>query len=203
MIIRNILPVLILLIIGRASAQDTDTFPVEGIYTNIQEFRTGSPNVPKEKLIRNSYSGNEMSIRQWINNEKFLYADASGVTIHFNPNEFWGYYENGTLYIFVGGKFHKVTLLGSISYFLESYPKVTGIHSPVVTDARATSVYRMLDMETGDIFDYDITSLGELLSRDEELSLEYNSISSMKLKRKKMYSFMERYNKKFPLKKQF
>lgn len=193
------MPILLCLIAGRVSSQEISAFPVEGVYSSLQEFRSGKPNITKNRLIRNSSSGLEFTIRQWINSEKLLYGDDFGNTSNFDPKDFWGYFENGTLYIFVGNKFHRVTLLGSISYFLESYPKVTGNHSPVVTDSRATSSYKMLDMETGDILDYDIVNLGDLLARDEELHSEYKAIVSMKLKRKKMYSFMERYNKKYPL----
>jgi len=185
-----------------ASAQQTGLFPVEGVYTGLSEFKSGTPAVTKERMVRSSSSGLEMSIRQWINSEKLLFRDNLGKEQPFDPKDFWGYYENATLYVFVGNKFHRVTLLGSISYFLESYPKVTGNHSPVVTEARATSSYKLLDMETGDILDYDIQNLGDLLSRDEELYNEYKSIVSLKVKRKKMYSFMERFNKKYPLKQQ-
>jgi hypothetical protein len=195
-----IMPLLMLFLCGWVAAQETQ-FPVEGVYSSIQEFRTGQPLLTKDKLLRNSSSGLDLSIRQWINSEKLLYNDDSGSSKSFDPKKFWGYYENGTLYVFLRNKFHKVTLLGNISYFLESYPKLTGNHSPVVTDARSTSAYKMLDMETGDFLDYDIENLGELLSRDEELSLEYKAIISMKIKRKKMFSFMERYNKKYPFKK--
>lgn len=196
-----LLPILLYLLPGMAMAQEAATFPVEGVYSSLHEFRTGAPNITKNRLVRNSSTGLELTIRQWINSEKLLYSDDFGNTSSFDPRDFWGYFENGTLYVFVGNKFHRVSLLGSISYFLESYPKITGNHSPVVTDARAVSSYKMLDMETGDVLDYDIENLGDLLSRDEELHAEYKAIVSMKVKRKKMYSFMERFNKKYPLKK--
>lgn len=185
-------------IIFVAGAQEATTYPPDGVYSSFSAFRAGKPSLTKDQMVKSG--SQEFTIRQWVNSEKLLFRDASGEPVSFERRDFWGYVENGTLYIFLGNKFHKITVLGSISYFLESYPTVKGNPSPVVTESRATSAYRLLDMETGDILDYDISNLQQLLEPDEELFNEFKAIVSQKTKRKRMYSYMERYNKKYPLK---
>jgi len=174
-------------------------YPADGVYTSFSSFRTGTPALSKKDMIRSVTSDAHFTIRQWINTENLLFVDKDSTRKNFNRNDFWGYVENGTLYIFLGLKFHKVTLLGQISYFLESYPVIKGNMAPVVTDTRSSSTYRLLDMETGDISDYTVPNLEELLSRDEVIYEKFRVITSAKTKKKKMYSFMEQFNAAHPL----
>lgn len=111
----------------------------------------------------------------------------------------WGYVENGTVYILLNGKFHKILLFGQISYFLESYPVVRDQMSPVVTEARTTSTYRLLDMTNGRIGTFEPGRLETLMREDEELLNEFRMLGSPKIKERKMYSFIERFNKAHPL----
>lgn len=180
-------------------AQQEMPYPADGVYASFTQFRSGIPQVAPSMMHKTGFTGNESSVRQWVNSEGLAFVDTYGNRQSFNPADFWGFVEGGVLHIFLGGKFHKVTLLGSISYFLESYPKVSANHSPVVTDARTTSVYRLLDMETGKISDYTMNNLSELLERDEEIYNEYQAIPSGKNRSRRMFSFMEKYNNKYPL----
>lgn len=184
---------------GLLFGQQESIYPPDGVYSSFTQFRSGSPHVTPAMMYQSGFAGGEKSVRQWVNSEGLAFVDLYGNKQSFNPVEFWGYVEEGTLHVFLGRKFHKVTLLGSISYFLESYPKITANHSPVVTEARTTSVYRLLDMETGDISEYTLKNLSELLERDEEIYKELMAISSSKTRTRKMFSFIEKYNKKHPL----
>lgn len=180
-------------------AQDADlSYPREGVYASFSAFRNGKPDVVKSQFIKPA-TADEYTVRQWVNSEKLLYLDSAGAQKNFDPMTFWGFVEKETLFLFLGNKFHKVNTLGQISYFLESYPIIKGNMAPVVTDARSTSSYRLLDMETGDINDYTVDNLMDLLERDEALFAEYKAIISQKEKRKKMYTYMERFNEKYPL----
>ncbi len=175
-----------------------DNYPPEGVYFSFSAFRNGKPDLLKSQLIK-SINGTDFTIRQWASTENLYYSDANGAKQSLEISSIWGFSENANLYVFVGNKFHKILVLGQISYFLESYPMIKGNMSPVVTETQATSSYRFFDMETGDIYDYNVENLEELLVRDENLSTEFKTIKSQKLKRKKMYSFMERFNKEHPL----
>ncbi len=174
------------------------SYPVEGVYTSFSAFRNGKPDIVKSQFEK-PVTAEEYTIRQWVNSEKMGFRDSANATQNFDPKQFWGFVEKGTLYIFLGNKFHKVNTLGSISYFLESYPIIKGNMAPVVTEARSSSAYRFIDMETGEILDYTVENLLTLLEQDEILHLEYKSILSQKEKKKKMFIYMEKYNAKHPL----
>ncbi len=174
------------------------TYPAEGVYTSFSAFRNGNPDILKSQFVK-PVSDADYTIRQWVNSDKMSYHDSADAPQNFDPRQFWGLVEKGTLYIFLGNKFHKINTLGSISYFLESYPVIKGNMAPVVTEARSTSAYRFMDMETGEILDYNVENLLTLLEKDEPLHLEYKSILSQKEKKKKMFIYMEKFNIKHPL----
>ena len=175
-------------------------YPSDGIYLTFTSFRKGEPDIQRDQLFKDLKSTQPaVSFRQWFNStEKYLQTDTAGM-VSFGETPVWGYVENGTLYILLNGKFHKVLVLGTISYFLESYPVVRGQMSPVVTDARTVSSYKLLDMKTGRIGTYETGRLETLMKDDQELYDEFRSIVSAKAKEKKMYSFMERFNQRHPL----
>lgn len=190
---------LLLLAINGGDCSSTK-YPSDGIYLTFSTFRKGEPDIRRDQLFKDLKSNQPaVSFRQWFNSpEKYLQTDTAGM-VSFGETPVWGYVENGTLYILLNGKFHKVLVLGTISYFLESYPVVRGQMSPVVTDARTVSSYKLLDMKTGRIGTYETGRLETLMKDDQELYDEFRSIVSAKAKEKKMYSFMERFNQRHPL----
>ncbi len=188
-------------VFGAFSQTTGNEYPPDGVYATFSAFRNGKPDVIKSQLIK-STTETEYTFRQWVNSENLYYSDSAGQKQKYTPGAFWGYVEKGVLHLFLGNKFHKVHTLGQISYFLESYPTIKGTMAPVVTDSRASSEYRLLDMETGDILDYTVENLQDLLAPDETLHLEYKSIVSLKEKKKKMYTYLERFNNNHPLERQ-
>jgi|SRR5688572_2459913 len=186
---------------GLSQGQSSENaYPPDGVYSSFSAFRNGIPDLNRSQLIRADKS-TDFTIRQWVNTEKLLYIDSNNIEHNFDAGRFWCFAEQGVVHLFLGNKFHKVHTLGQITYFLESYPTIKGNMAPVVTDSRGSSAYRFLDMETGDIMDYTVENLEDLLERDELLFLEYKSIVSLKEKKKKMFAYMEHFNNKHPLKK--
>ena len=76
---------------------------------------------------------------------------------------------------------------------------IKGNPAPVITETKGMSAYRLLDMETGDLYYYTPEDLGSLLERDEKLYAEFTSIENPKERKKKMFLFLEKYNKLHPL----
>jgi len=194
--------VILSLLVSPAFGQDDTTktfkYPPDGVYYTFSAFRNGKPDLLKEQVAKSTYDP-EYTLKKWSNTEFLNYTDASGARRSLNRDSVWGFAENGVVHVCLGNKFHRISLLGQLSYFLESYPVIKGNMAPVVTDTRATSYYRLLDMETGDFYDYSIDNLQTLLERDEVLYNEFVALETPKLKRKKMYSFVERYNNLYPL----
>lgn len=193
-----LIPVLLSLGLGRGDCSNPK-YPADGIYLTFSAFRKSEPDIRKDQLFKDENAKQPaVTYRQWFSSpDKYLQSDTAGM-ISFGDKPVWGYVENGTLYILLNGKFHKMLLLGTISYFLESYPVVRGQMSPVVTEARTVSSYKLLDMKTGKIGTYEAGRLETLMKDDQELYDEFRSIISAKVKEKRMYSFMERYNQRHP-----
>ncbi len=143
-------------------------YPPEGVYASFSSFRNGKPDIVKAQFVKPA-TADAYTVRQWVNSEKLYYLDSANNQQSFDPMTFWGFVEKETLFLFLGNKFHKVNVLGQISYFLESYPVLKGNMAPVVTDARSTSSYMLMDMETGDIIDYTVENFMGLLEKDEEI----------------------------------
>jgi hypothetical protein len=169
-------------------ALSQNNYPPDGIYTSFSAFRTGTPEVVRNQLVRGSSSSSDYVFRQWFSGEKLYYMTGDGERQELDRRSVWGYVENGTLSLFIGNKFHRVSVLGSISYFLESYPMIRGNVAPVVTDARSTAVYR-----------YTPENMLILLAPDQNLFEEFKSLKSTRLQKRRMYSFMERFNRAHPL----
>jgi len=176
----------------------SSTFPVDGVYFSFEEFRAGSPGLVKNQLYR-ELDKNNFTIRQWTGGTTLYYITGTGLKLEAGRDSIWGFAENGTAYVQLGGRFHKIGTLGTISYFLETYPVIGNNPAPVVTETRASSAYRLLDMETGDFLYYSLSDFVLLLERDEALFKEFESIDSPKVRKKKMFTFLERYNKAHPL----
>jgi hypothetical protein len=190
---KNILTILLLFsTIISYSQVDTVKFPPEGVYFTISSIRNGLPDLLKSDLHRSSYNA-DMTIRQWSMTEN-LYYNRNGIKTAVNRDTLWGYSENGSVYIYLGGRFHKISQFGAISYFMESYPTIKGNMAPVVTQTQGTSFYRMIDMETGELYDYNPENLLTLLEKDEVIAKDFTALKSSKSRKKKMYSFIERYN---------
>lgn len=176
------------------------TFPTDGIYLDFHSFRRGMPNLTLSNLFKDAQGTQSVSsYRMWFKSERRYFKNDSAKVIEFGETPVWGYVENGTVHVLINGKFHKILLFGQISYLLESYPKEKGQMSPVVTDGKTISNYRLLDMQTGRLSTYEPGRLETLMKDDEELLAEFRSITSAKTKEKRMYSFIERFNQKHPL----
>ncbi|MBK6641259.1 MAG: hypothetical protein IPI23_03670 [Bacteroidetes bacterium] len=193
---KNFLLTWLLLIPMLTQAQNPVSYPVDGVYCTFEAFRNGKPDLVKSQLIK-SVQQIEFTIKQWSTTENLFYTDAQGNKQMLGRDSIWGFSESGVVHIFLGKKFHKIHTLGQISYFLESYPVIRNM-APVVTDTKGASYYRLLDMETGELYDYNPESFLLIIENDEALHAEYKAISSAKARKKKLYSFLERYNKAHP-----
>jgi len=193
---------LLLLHFSSANGQDTiqmeKVFPQDGIYFSFPAFRNLKPDIRKQQIYKYG-EDTTYSLRKWVTSENPYYISESGVKTRLPHDSIWGYAEKNNAYIFLGGRFHKITTLGSISYFLESYPVLKAGMAPVVTESKGTSAYRLMDLEDGSLYDYGIESFEYLLGKDEEILKEFRNLRNPKTKRKKMYIFLEKYNKKHPV----
>lgn len=168
----------------------------DGVYFTLAELQKNKPSVTKEQLFRSYYDKNDFTLSQWANTQSLYFTSGDSVRRKVNRDSLWGYVENGTPFIFLNGKFHKFSTIGSISIFTESYPTMMVGMAPVVTDAKTGVFVRLFEFATGTMSDYNLDNASAVIAKDEELFEEFKSLKTVKIKKKKMYKFIERYNDK-------
>ncbi len=170
----------------------------DGVYFSFESLKENQPDLLPENLFK-SYYDSTFSLWQWSNTTNLYYIDKNNQKQSLSRDSVWGFSEDGTPYICLNGRFHKIQTVGSISLFNESYPMIRDPLSPVMTDAKATSVDRILDFENGTIGNYSLEYFSTILSRDPNLYAEFNAIKKEKTKKKKAYSYLEKYNSRHPM----
>ena len=170
----------------------------DGIYFSFEHLKKNEPDLLQENLFKSLYDST-FSLWQWSNTTNLYFIDKDGSRKSLNRDSIWGFSENGTPYICLKQRFHKMNTVGAISLFIEFYPVIRDPLSLVVTDSKGTSTERIFDFQNGSVTDYSLQNLNTIFSRDEELSKEFNSIKKEKTKKKKAYSFLEKYNNRHPL----
>lgn len=170
----------------------------DGVYFSFDDVKSNQPNLLLENLFK-SYYDTSFTLSQWANTANLYYIDKKGNRKSLNRDSIWGYSENGIPFICINGFFHKINTIGAISVFTEFYPVIRDPLSIVVTDVMGTTADRILDFQNGRVGDYDLDNFNFILIRDEELFKEFNEIKKNKAKRKKMYSYLEKYNERHPM----
>jgi hypothetical protein len=170
----------------------------DGVYFTFESIKKNQPDLLPGDLFKSLYDST-FSLWQWSNTANLYYIDKSNQRQTLSRDSIWGFSENGTPYICLHQRFHKIRTVGAISLFTEFYTSLRDPLSIVVTDTRGTSAERILDFQTGNIGDYSVEFFSSILSRDEELFSQFSAIKKEKTKRKKTYSFLEKYNNKHPL----
>jgi hypothetical protein len=171
----------------------------DGVYFTLAELQKNKPSITKEQLFKSYYDKTDFTLSQWANTQSLYFTTGDSIRRKVNRDSLWGYVENGTPFIFLNGKFHKFSTIGSISIFTESYPSMTVGMAPVVTDAKTGVFIRMFDFTTGEMNDYSYENASHAIAKDEELFEEFKALKTLKAKKKKVYKFIERYNEKHGL----
>ena len=168
----------------------------DGVYFTLAELQKNQPTITREQLFKSYYDKADFTLSQWATTQSLYYTDKDSVRRKVNRDSLWGYVENGTPFIFLNGKFHKFSTIGSISIFTESYPNMQVGMAPVVTDAKTGVFVRLFDFTTGEMKDYNLENASVAIAKDDELFEEFKALKTLKVKKKKIYKFIERYNDK-------
>ena len=177
------------------SDQKNDSL-AEGVFYTRVEFLKQKPHYTPEQLYRPSGTAH-FSIRSWSNRDS-LYVMNGKARQTIKRDEVWGFYDDGNLFIQLNGFFHKAAFIGNITLFNEVYPVMNAPFNPVATETTKDITPRIMNMPDGKILSYSPNSLMELLQTDKTLSNNYKALSK-KLRKKMMYSFIERFNNRHPL----
>lgn len=212
------------------TAQDTLDIPLmeyspgyvfkDGLYLGIDDVKANNP-LPFARIVSNSYVYDKDFFDELIIKKDIIFYDDAGVRASIKTRDIWGYALHGRLYIMVGGKFHRIHLMGSISHFVAAATTTEKqYYSEDDTSTRYTTTqdlyrnfyrdryyYRTLtsegemclfDFEGNTLLKYDEAALGKLLERDSLLFSEYKHLRKRE-KKNRMGEFIRRYNLSHPL----
>ncbi|MCF8224610.1 MAG: hypothetical protein K9J30_01885 [Bacteroidales bacterium] len=184
----------------------------DGIYPNFMSVKNNSP-IPKTRLVTDADLFSRDFYQEVTEKSRIVYYDDNGVMQELRTSNIWGYGRNGVLYINLGGKFHRISFVGSICHFVATMTTYnTGYYDPYYYPGYYNRYYRnpnssysttevrqyLIDFETGKLFEFDVSSVELMLMKDPELYEEY---ISLRRKKKKQYKFVyiRKYNEKHPL----
>ncbi len=184
----------------------------EGIFLSFEDTRNNNP-VPKS-MIKSEVAYDDPDFFQRIlGGKEIQYFDGLGVVRTIAVKNIWGYSRNGFLYIAMNEGFYRINILGSICHFLASqtvydnyynpyysyyYPYSPYYYSPYSTTASSEINQYLLDFSTGNVLEYDVSSVEILLMPDPELYDEYMVLSKKK-KQQQRFMFIRRFNERHPI----
>ncbi|HDR89103.1 MAG TPA: hypothetical protein ENN63_05665 [Bacteroidetes bacterium] len=186
----------------------------EGIFLNFEQVRNNNP-LPKSRILTSVDYSDRDFFQKLLAEETIKYFDGFGMRKEVETEDIWGYSKNGVLYIGLGGGFHRITVIGSICHFLASIISYDGQYYDPYYNRYAFYDYYyynrrpntytktevrqfLLDFETGEVVDYDVTNLEVILMKDPELHDEYATLRRRKKKQQK-FLFIRRFNERNPV----
>jgi hypothetical protein len=187
-----------------------------GIYLNTAMVKFNRP-IPPARIVSDAEIYNDKFYNGLLDLDYVVLYDSRGMPGRLNVKEIWGYAFNGSLYIQVGGHFHKLNLEGSISRFIAS--ATTYVKKPIssIDSSHYTPNYYnpysrrymyanptierkvyLLDFENNTMYEETPEALEKLLLRDYELYTEYSALKRRQRKERQL-EFIQRFNARHPL----
>lgn len=182
-------------------AQDSIAFTkdfrlYEGVYLSYEDLRYNWP-IPKEKINTTIQKDQLDFYSKLIENDLVEYIERDGSVAQIKSNKIWGYCQNNIIFINQDKNFYRIPVFGAISHFIGTVevigyspgydPFMNAPMSSTQTRVRELRQY-LFDFYTGDIFEFNLETLEELLKRDAEVYNEF-----MKLSKKKRKEFATKY----------
>lgn len=180
----------------------------DGVYTSIDMVKNNSP-IPSSWIVTDMEINDRDFFKAVTRADEIVFHDDNGVKTVLDTKSVWGYSHQGDLHINVGGAFHKMDIVGSISHFYASKttnylnPLVGGYYTmdfwstqPILVTARNEEY--IVDIMENKVRKFDMNGLESVLKNDPQLWNDYMN-SKKQDKQYLKYIFIHRYNKKYPL----
>jgi hypothetical protein len=177
----------------------------EGLYLQYSDFRHNWP-IPKEKLITDIKKDQLDFYAKLIESDNIEYLERDGNKARIKAENVWGFCQNNIIYINYKKNFYRIPVFGAISYFMG--PVDVNVYSPgynvflntPVSQPSTTKEMRefIMDFYTGQLYDFTVEKVEELLKKDEEIYKEFDALSRKK-KKEQASRFIRKYNEKHPV----
>lgn len=185
----------------------------EGIYITHHDFRTGNA-IPRS-FVLSPIEKNQLDFfsKLFDKQDTLVVRNGLGIKIILRDSVFC-FVQNNVIYLNVEGSFCRIPVFGKISHFIGTVPikalnhpgnlydpyALNGGSSITGISGRTKETREFLfDFYRGETYLADNKQLEELIKDDKELYLEYVKLSK-RMQRKKINSFIKRYNLKYEVK---
>jgi hypothetical protein len=186
----------------------------EGFYLSINDLKQNKP-IGKNQISANENQQALDYFSQIVKNYDTLYIkNTLGKTSKVSLDSTWGYCQNNQIYIRYDNEFFKVPLFGNISSYLifikQTTPRTYNpwMYDPYFNNAyggmnnnsstTTVSVQMILDLQSGNIDEFSVAALENILKRDEAIFKEYTGLKKKKKREKAIY-YLRKYNIMHPI----
>ncbi|MFH2094399.1 MAG: hypothetical protein ABIJ16_01770 [Bacteroidota bacterium] len=180
----------------------------DGIYISYEQVKLNKP-VEVSRLITDSDPESLEFFNDLIAGTTIKFYDDFGVIQSVNTKNIWGYSRNGTLFVNYNYSFNRIPVFGRICHFIAditvTYDRISdpyyynNYYSPMNMTYETKELRQyVLDFETGNIYNCDLTSVEPMLMSDNEIYNEFNQLKKRK-KKKMLFFYIRMYNEKNPI----
>lgn len=175
----------------------------EGLYLQYSDLRHNWP-IPKEKIITKIDKNQLDFYTKLIESENVEYIERDGNPSKINSGKAWGFCQNNVVYININKTFYRIPVFGAISYFIAAIEiqTYTPGYNVFINSSGGNTTTEMreffLDFYTGNLKEFTVDLLSELLKNDEAIYKEYTALSK-KNKKEQASRYIRKYNEKHPI----
>jgi len=182
----------------------------EGIYITYSDFRMNRP-ITKNVIVSKEDKEQLDFIGKTVENSEYIFFKFGGHVHKVKTDSIWGFSQNNTVFINYDKKMFRIPVFGNISQFVASVEVINnyaGTNSPYYYNYGVTATNMptkgrevrqfLLDFYSGEIMDYTLANITELLKRDEAIYKSFMALSKGKRK-KQMGMFLRNYNNAHPV----
>ncbi len=182
----------------------------DGIFLSFEDVRRNNP-IPKARIITDLNYNDYAFFEKVLENGVVQVLDEMGQQHEMNSKEIWGFSQNGTLFIKWNEEFNRIPIFGKLCHFIadktfienrndpyyNSYNYYNPYGSPYSQTVQTELRQYILDMETGQVMDFDRENVEIVLARDKELYTEYVNLKNKKKEQLK-FLYLRKYNERNP-----
>lgn len=171
----------------------------DGIYANMQAFRSNRPTVQLEDL-RDQQGRPVVDIRSALG--RLTYQPDTGVRQAIDPQRIWGFCQNDVVYVRAGDGFYRIGLMGGLSHLVyeQSYRDWDPFMYGYGTTTRTILQQQLINVSAGTMQPFDAAGMEQALAGDPVLLEEFMSFSKKQRNSPELlFRFLRSYNEIHPL----
>jgi hypothetical protein len=188
----------------------------DGIYLTFEQLKNNNP-IPKSRLITDVDYSDRDFFETVMESRNIYFYDQFGMRQQIKTADIWGFSRNGVPFIAMDDGYYRITVVGSICHFVATVTTYdTRYHDPYYYNPYYYNSYNryggyypstysssemrqyILDFETGNLMEYEVSSLEVMLMRDPELHYEYSQLRRKK-KRQLKFLYLRKFNERNPI----